>query len=201
MGRIAGVSPEETRERLVDAAARVVGTKGYERATVAEIAREAGVTTGAIYVHYGSKAELLVDALRCHGEQATAALFPPGIRMDAATVLMTLATQLGSADRDPAQTSLLSEALLASRRDDELAEVLVAALCGQQALIEAVMADGQAKGVLTDVVSPAVAARFGLMLGLGSMLVSDLDLPPVDPAEWATFIQRFIGAFTQGDQP
>ena len=42
MGRIAGVTPEETRERLLDAAARVFELKGYEGATVAQIAHEAG---------------------------------------------------------------------------------------------------------------------------------------------------------------
>ncbi|HKE75173.1 MAG TPA: helix-turn-helix domain-containing protein, partial [Acidimicrobiales bacterium] len=66
MGRIAGVTPEETRERLLDAAARVFELKGYEGATVAQIAREAGVSSGAIYAHYASKADLLADALRAH---------------------------------------------------------------------------------------------------------------------------------------
>ena len=39
MGRIAGVSPDQTRERLLDAAARVFELKGYEGATIAQIAR------------------------------------------------------------------------------------------------------------------------------------------------------------------
>src|SRR5918998_5748341 len=119
MGRRAGVTPEETRERLLDAAARVFELKGYEGATVAQIAREAGVTTGAIYAHYGSKGELLVDALRTNRERATAALFPPGRRVDATTLLVTLGTRLASrpGDRDQEATALLSEALLASRRD------------------------------------------------------------------------------------
>src|SRR6266511_3038110 len=96
MGRIAGVTAAETRERLLDAAARVFELKGYEGATVAQIAREAGVTTGAIYAHYASKAELMVDALRAHKERATAALFPPGERIGVASVLVTLGNLLRS---------------------------------------------------------------------------------------------------------
>ena len=40
--------------------------KGYEKAGVAEIARRAGVTTGAIYSRYGGKAELLLEAVDHH---------------------------------------------------------------------------------------------------------------------------------------
>ena len=51
---------------LYEVITRVFELKGYEGATVAQIAQEAGVTTGAIYAHYSSKAELLVDAIRAH---------------------------------------------------------------------------------------------------------------------------------------
>lgn len=199
MGRIAGVTPEETKERLVDAAARVFELKGFEGATVAEIAREAGVTTGAIYAHYATKAELLVDAVRCHGERATSSLFPPGTRVDAAEVLVALGSRLASRDR--ADTALLAEALLGSRRDAELAQVLSKAIADREALMAAVIADGQAAGTLADDMSAAVAARFALMLGLGSLLASELDVPPVDPTEWTAFIHRLISTFTEESRP
>jgi len=38
--------------------------RGYEGATVGEIARRAAVTTGAIYNHFGGRSELLVEAAR-----------------------------------------------------------------------------------------------------------------------------------------
>ena len=195
MGRIAGVTPAETRERLLDAAARTFELKGYEGATVAQIAKEAGVSSGAIYAHYSSKAELLVDALRAHRERATAALFPPGSRVDAASMLTTLATRLG--DRDHEATALLAEALLAARRDAELAQVLAAALDERKQLMAALISRGQSAGELTDDFSPEAAARFALMLGLGSMLVRTLDLPETDPADWTAFIRRVIDAFTE----
>ena len=46
------------------AAAAVCVERGYEGATVGEIARRAGVTTGAIYNHFGGRSELLVEAGR-----------------------------------------------------------------------------------------------------------------------------------------
>jgi AcrR family transcriptional regulator len=195
VGRIAGVTAEQTKERLIDAAARVFETNGYAGSTVAEIAREAGLTTGAIYGHYASKAELLADALRCHGDRATASLLLPGTARDAATVLVALGTRLGARDR--ADTALLFEALLASRRDAELSRVLAHALADREGRLATMIAEGQAEGVLTEGIAATAAARFAVMLGLGSMLANELELPDVDQAEWTTFIRRLIGAFTQ----
>ncbi len=192
MGRIAGVTPEETRERLVDAAARVFELKGYEGATVALIAREAGVTSGAIYVHYTSKAELLVDALRVHSERAIASLLPTDRRPDAAAMLVALGSRLQT--RDHRSTALLSEAVLAARRDAELAQVLSAALVARERRTAGLLAEGQAGGQLSDEVSADAGARFALMVGLGSMLVTSLDIPPVDEAEWKALIRRVVGA-------
>src|SRR5687767_5034028 len=57
---------EPLTERLLAAAAEVFAERGYDGAGVAEIARRAGVTTGAIYSRYRGKAELLVAALDVH---------------------------------------------------------------------------------------------------------------------------------------
>jgi AcrR family transcriptional regulator len=67
MGRIAGVTAADTRDRLLRAAADVFAERGYDGTRVADIAAAAGVSNGALYAHFGSKAELLVAALRTHG--------------------------------------------------------------------------------------------------------------------------------------
>jgi AcrR family transcriptional regulator len=51
---------EQTREQLVAAAARVFGRRGYHRATVDEIAAEAGFTIGALYSNFKTKEELFL---------------------------------------------------------------------------------------------------------------------------------------------
>jgi AcrR family transcriptional regulator len=197
MGRIAGVTAEETRERLLDAAAQVFELKGYDGATVSLIAQEAGVTTGAIYAHYGSKAELLAAALKAHRERATAALFPPGRRADATTVLTTLGKRL--ATRNAHDSALLVEALLAARRDPELADILAAAFAERESVMTALVARAEHTGELRQDVSAPAAARFTLMLGLGAAIAASLGLPPVDRADWSTFIDRVVDAFTTED--
>ncbi len=68
---------EQTRERIVDAAEQVFYRRGVARATLEEIAREAGVTRGAVYWHFADKLEVfgaVEDRARQPYEQMRAAL-------------------------------------------------------------------------------------------------------------------------------
>ena len=49
-----------TRERIVEAAAKVFARRGYHRATVEEIASEAGFTIGALYSNFAGKEALFL---------------------------------------------------------------------------------------------------------------------------------------------
>ena len=51
---------QQTREELVAAAARVFAQRGYHKATVEEIAADAGFSTGAVYSNFGGKEELFL---------------------------------------------------------------------------------------------------------------------------------------------
>jgi AcrR family transcriptional regulator len=52
-------SPPGTRAQLVDAAERVLRSKGLARATTKEIAREAGCAEGTLYLHFADKLDLV----------------------------------------------------------------------------------------------------------------------------------------------
>ena len=51
--------PAGTRGQLIDAAERVLRTKGLARATTREIAREAGCAEGTLYLHFADKLDLV----------------------------------------------------------------------------------------------------------------------------------------------
>lgn len=48
----------DTRQRLLSAAQRLFAHQGYDSATIEQIARSAGVTKGAVYYFFDTKAEL-----------------------------------------------------------------------------------------------------------------------------------------------
>ena len=54
---------DDTTMRLLDAAAAAFVEHGYDGAGVSEIARRAGVTTGAIYARWPRKNDLMADAV------------------------------------------------------------------------------------------------------------------------------------------
>jgi len=198
MGRIAGVSPEETRSRLLDAAVEVFAARGYEGARVADITRSAGLSSGAVYTHYTSKAELLVDAIRAHGPDELGKLMATGSgRESLPDVLHRLGASLEQ--RDQAQGTLLLEAMAASRRDPELCAVLSGSLAHREDLLAGLARHALAAGAIDDDVAPDVVARFCLMVALGAMVVRVLDLPPTDPDDWSRFIGRLVDGFRASD--
>ncbi|MFN3370637.1 MAG: TetR/AcrR family transcriptional regulator [Sphingomonadaceae bacterium] len=66
--------PAETRTRVLEAAYLLFGTRGYANTGTADIAREADVSEGSIFYHFGSKAGLLVELGRLHGQKMVEAM-------------------------------------------------------------------------------------------------------------------------------
>jgi len=54
---------EEREQRILDAAEKLFSHYGYDKTTVSDIAREAGISKGAIYLHYKSKDALFEGLL------------------------------------------------------------------------------------------------------------------------------------------
>jgi AcrR family transcriptional regulator len=55
-----GDKRERTRAALLEAARAVIREKGYDRTTLEEVARRAGMTTGAIYGNFKNRDELFI---------------------------------------------------------------------------------------------------------------------------------------------
>ena len=69
----------ETRRRLVEAARVIIGQKGFRSATLDEIAREAGLTKGAVYDNFASKDELFLTVAAAWGsDRVTRFPWPKG---------------------------------------------------------------------------------------------------------------------------
>lgn len=189
MGRVAGLSPDETRERVLNAAADVFAESGFEGARVAQIAKTADLSVGAIYNHYQSKAELLAAVAKRHSAADLAQLLAsrrPG------GVLDLIAARGEQLNNRPPTSTLLAEMILASSRDAEVASVLVREAARREDLLADFVRLAQSAGDVVDDVDPSVVARFCLMLGLGSLMVQALDLPHTDSDAWASFINRLV---------
>jgi AcrR family transcriptional regulator len=56
--------PQETRDKIVEAAYRTLVDLGYDQTSVKEIAGAAGVAPGLVHYYFGSKEDLVVAAIR-----------------------------------------------------------------------------------------------------------------------------------------
>lgn len=190
--------PDELGGRLLEAAAEVLAERGYDKAGVAEIARRAGVTTGAIYSRYPGKAELLVEAIDPHATDELEHLFADHqFRGRMEDILLQAGTGLvkGLDEHAP----LLLEAWVAGRRHPDVAEVLNRRVRERQTrlvdIVEAAKADG---GITGDLDTDSVVT-FCQAVGFGFLLIEALDLALPAPGPWEQLITRLVGALR--DEP
>ena len=67
--------PDERREAILAAACRAILRRGFHATRIADIAREAGTSTGTVHYHFETKDDVLTAALKWANEQ-------PYVRMD-----------------------------------------------------------------------------------------------------------------------
>jgi TetR/AcrR family transcriptional repressor of nem operon len=66
---------ERSHETILESAARLVRERGISGASVADVMKGAGLTVGGFYAHFGSKEELIDEALRRTGAALRERLF------------------------------------------------------------------------------------------------------------------------------
>ena len=188
MGRTAGVTAADTRERLLRAAATVFAERGYDGTRVADIAAAAGVSNGALYAHFDSKAELLVQALRTHGRRLLAELFAADPDRSITELLLVIGRSL---PRGRDSGDLIIEGLVAARRDQDVAEPMRDYMGERADWLAGLMRIAQAGAELDSALSPDALAHFCLLLAMGSALVTE-EMHAVDDAEWMALLSRVV---------
>lgn len=117
---------EERRQQIVEGLLRVMAERGYERASIAEIAKAAGLSPGLVHYHFEGKQEILLTAV----EQL------------ASRVRARVATRLRRAKGARAQVDAFVEAFLATGEDADptavAAWVTISAEAVQQPEVRAV---------------------------------------------------------------
>ena len=183
-----------TSDRLLDAAAEVFCERGYDGTTVAEVARRAGLTTGAIYANFRDKAELLLKTI----ERATSAAV---VDMEAARAagasaadrLLLMARRMVS-EPDSTERLLFVEMFSAARRHPEVGRRVTEALSAMESELAKLMDKARGDGDVDPRWESAVLARFCLALGVGFTQLAVAGLPDPDASEWVSLAARIIAA-------
>jgi AcrR family transcriptional regulator len=183
-----------TRDRLLSAATAVFSERGYDGAGVQEIARRAGLTTGAIYANFSGKAELLFEAIGSRSADELDDLLRSQRRsLTAGELLAEMGSHLlDEPEPGDAQAGLLIEAFVAARRDGDLSH-LVRGLIDERARgIGALVDVARSEGSVAPDVSGDALTRFALVLALGSLLYTSIGIDRPDEDEWSSLIRRIV---------
>jgi AcrR family transcriptional regulator len=185
LAEAAPAGQDPIRERLIAAAAEVFAEKGYEGAGVAEIARRAGYTTGAIYGRFSGKAELLLAAIEAHQDSELDTLFNEHRFEGKVTdILTTVGSHLVTDELGP-NSALLLEAFMAARRDPEMRRRVRESLDLRRDKLAELIAEAKATGAIDPALDTEALVRFCHALGFGFLLFRavELDLPAPEPWE------------------
>lgn len=177
------------RERLVEAAVQEFGEQGYDRTRVQDIARRAGLSTGAIYGNFRNKAELLAEAVD-HGLAAASHRLGQALSSGAqpADVLALIVTDL-SDPRQQTWAPLVSEALTAARRDAEVARRVHAALGRVETKLRDLVELAQQDGSFGPLIDAAACARLVLCVSLGVDVLAAVKAEGPDHGDWTSLMR------------
>ena len=147
------------REAILRAATRVFARHGYFNAQVADVAREAGVAAGTVYLYFRSKDDLLVSIFERTMKEAraaaVAALADVADPVERLRRLARLHLERRGRDRDLAGVFQV-ELRQSTKFMERFSETHVREYLG---IIRQAIADAQARRVFRRTINPTVAAK------------------------------------------
>ena len=183
-----------TRERLLAAAVEVFVEQGYEGARLQDIARAAGLTTGAVYANFRGKDELLFAAIGARVGIEMDSLMASGLQREPRAFLELLGDHIVRPQRNP---PLLIDAIAAARRDQDLAAALRDRFAARERVLVDVVDRAKADGAIDPALDSDVFARFGLTLAMGALVMRTLDIDPPGEGAWHELISRLLDAISE----
>ena len=189
-----------TRARLLQAAARVYARRGFDAATIDEVAEEAGFTKGAVYDHFGGKEQLLLALLDEHVSAQIAeqvSLFdasrgtPERPRIGADRWMEEL-------DADPDAFRLFVEAWVRAQRDEELRAWVATGVEEWRSMFQrfgAARSEGVVPAAVVEQLSTVLTA-----LGTGLAMLRLVDPEAVPPRLLGAVSALVIGALESSEE-
>lgn len=167
----------EKAQRIIDAMRRSVARRGTTGSTFDHVSREAGVSRGLLHYYFGTKEQLLVEAVRRDGELrieqlerhlASAATADDFIDLMAQHLQETLR-------EDPDFVTLVFELFTLARRNDDIAVEYAALTRRTREQVARMLAAAQEQGILRLHAEPEAVAEvlFSLADGLALRMLTE----------------------------
>lgn len=184
--------PGLTRERLLRGAAEVFAEKGFEKASLQEIAARADVTSAAIYRHFDNKADLLFKVVK----QAihTAPLAEGLAREDLSVPTRVVDIVIGYAGPEVASLRRLAiELHVAASRHDEAGALLREYNERVRGALSATLKKGVEAGQMPPDLDTDRVASLLLVVIMGLAHIETLEPSLIGDETWRGFLDSYLG--------
>ena len=183
----------------MNSATTVFGERGFESATVSDIARRCGLTTGAIYARWPTKRELFAAVIE-HTSAKRMLLLIKDAEATTAEKLTMLGATLFISTRDDTR-NLWIEACVSASRDPSLLPTVAECQEAEAGDLAEIVAEGRASGVIDPSLSTDAVVFLCQSLSLGTYLAmrvqaEDRGHPTND--DWSEIVARLIRAIGPG---
>jgi AcrR family transcriptional regulator len=167
----------EKAQRIIEAMRRSVALRGTTGSTFDRVAREAGVSRGLLHYYFGTKEQLLVEAVRRDCELRMEVLERQLSRARTADdFIQLMADNLRQTVREePELVTLIFELFSLSRRNDHIARQYAELMRATRMHVAAMLDSGQREGILRLGAAPEAVAEvlFSLADGLALRMLSE----------------------------
>lgn len=190
---------EERRKQILAAAVKVFAAKGFERATIAEIAREAGVAEGSIYNYFKNKGDLLIGLPR--------QILQPRVEdlrhiAEAATpeeLLTAIARTILGAIRENAHIFRILFSTVPSMNKKLREQYLQQVILYPTSILEAYFQEQIHEGVIRPELKPAILSRAFIGMFFPTVLIRHvLQAEVLDPVDYEEIISTSVRVFLRG---
>ncbi|GBE11869.1 HTH-type transcriptional regulator TtgR [bacterium BMS3Bbin14] len=204
-GVVQDITMNKTRQKLIRATERLLRRDGLARVTTRKIAREAGVAEGALYHHFGDKAELLYAVVQQSMGDFHEVLESLPLQVGQRTVCENLEHTLQAAfDFQfrivPIVCSLYADQSLLARTREIMSERGIGPQCSVAVLAVYLQAEQRLGRVAADI-EPQAAAGLLLAGGFHTAMLDHLLAREVTPAAARQRLRETVRTLLTGLEP
>jgi AcrR family transcriptional regulator len=187
-------APDQRREQMLQAAAAIIGERGFSETRIADVARRSGASPALVIYYFSTKDKLLTEALRFSEDAfyraVTAQLEELRTARQRLELLVRLTCIPQGDDELPGAWGLWFDLWAQALRHPEIAKDRIELDQRWRDTIAGVVRDGQATGEIGRVDADAFAITFAVLLDGLSIQVALKD-PVVDPERAFAIAMKF----------
>jgi AcrR family transcriptional regulator len=183
--------PTATRQRLVAAALDVIKRRGFAAAGTAQIARQAGLTNGAIYAHFANKHELLAAALEEHMSNLRTRIIESDRNITDPIDMIESIVRAWNA-LSPRDGGVIAEMAAKASRDKVVRALFVNEISTIEMAYTRWIQLGQERGQVKADVQPEAVARLLTSVGTGFQCQASAGVPALDTEAWIALLLHIL---------